>query len=102
MRILNKVIRLTEKGVELEADPRHVELTIRALGLEDAKISTVPGAKEVKKRDSSDRGCDSVAAAKRSAKEELWKDDELAAEADGVQVIGAASPADEPQRYRDW
>ena len=100
VRILNKVIRLTEQGVELEADPRHVELTIRALGLEDAKISTVPGAKEVKKRDNSDRGCDSVAAAKCSAKEEMWKDDELTAEEENENYLDEDDPPLEPDQAR--
>ena len=50
IRVLNKVIRLTEQGLELEADPRHVELVVRALGLEDGKPSPTPGAKVVKKR----------------------------------------------------
>ena len=34
--------------IELEADPRHVELTVRDLKLEHAKVSSVPGAKDVK------------------------------------------------------
>ena len=51
VRILNKVIRMTKHGIELEADPRHVELAIRELGLEGAKVSSVPGAKPVKKKD---------------------------------------------------
>ena len=46
MRILNKVVRLTPGGIELAADPRHVELTVRDLKLETAKVSMVPGAKE--------------------------------------------------------
>ena len=49
IRILNKVVRMTKEGVELEADPRHVELAIRELKLEGAKTSVVPGAKPVKK-----------------------------------------------------
>ena len=56
LRILNKVVRLTETGVELEADPRHVELTVRDLNLKDAKCSTVPGAKESKLRGSQPDG----------------------------------------------
>ena len=43
--MLNKIIRYTSAGIELEADPRHAELVIRELGLEDAKSSKVPGAK---------------------------------------------------------
>ena len=29
VKILNKIIRWTDSGVELEADPRHAELVIR-------------------------------------------------------------------------
>ncbi len=50
VRVLNKVIRLTDGGIELEAGPRHAELVVRALGLEDAKPSPTPGTKPVKKR----------------------------------------------------
>ena len=46
MRILNKVVRTTKEGIELEADPRHAELVIKELGLESAKSSPVPGSKE--------------------------------------------------------
>jgi len=49
IRVLNKVIRLTEQGLELEADPRHAELVVRALGLETAKPSPTPGTKATKK-----------------------------------------------------
>ena len=45
LRILNKVVRATDKGIELEADPRHAELVIKELNLESAKPSAVPGAK---------------------------------------------------------
>ena len=50
IRILNKVVRMEEDGIELEADPRHAELVIRELGLEGAKVSTVPGAKDTTSR----------------------------------------------------
>ena len=46
IRILNKVVRMTSDGIELEADPRHAELVIKDLGLEGSKPSTVPGAKD--------------------------------------------------------
>ena len=45
VRILNKVIRYTDDGIELEADPRHAEIVVKELGLTDAKPSKVPGAK---------------------------------------------------------
>ena len=40
-----KDIRWTSRGIELEADPRHVEIVVRELGLEGATPSKVPGAK---------------------------------------------------------
>ena len=33
IRILNKVVRVMDKGIELEADPRHAELVVNELGL---------------------------------------------------------------------
>ena len=50
IKVLNKIIRCTEQGLELEADPRHVEIVINDLGLKDAKANSVPGAKPVKRR----------------------------------------------------
>ena len=50
IRVLNKVIRLTKEGLELEADPRHAELVIRTLGLEESKISATPGIKTARYR----------------------------------------------------
>ena len=50
IRILNKVLRATSEGIELEADPRHAELVVKELGLDNAKASLVPGSQgEVKK-----------------------------------------------------
>ena len=47
-RILNRVVRLTEDGVRFEADPRHVELLARALGLQGCSeaSSATPGVKQ--------------------------------------------------------
>ena len=45
VRILNKVVRLTDGGIELEADPRHAELIVRELGLDQCRPSKVPGVK---------------------------------------------------------
>ena len=44
--MLNKVVRYTATGIELEADPRHAEIVIRDLGLTECKTSKVLGAKE--------------------------------------------------------
>ena len=45
IRVLNKVLRYTDKGLELEADPRHAELVVKELRLEGSKPSRVPGSK---------------------------------------------------------
>ena len=45
VKILNKIIRWTERGIELEADPRHAEIVVRELGLEGATPSKIPGVK---------------------------------------------------------
>ena len=50
MRILNKVVRATASGIELEADPRHAEIVIKELQLESSKPSLVPGSKEEVKK----------------------------------------------------
>ena len=36
-KILNRVVRVTPRGWEYEADPRHAELIVKALNLEEAK-----------------------------------------------------------------
>ena len=33
VKILNKIVRWTETGVELEADPRHADIVVKELGL---------------------------------------------------------------------
>ena len=45
IRVLNKVLRYTDQGLELEADPRHAEMIIRDLELATASPSKVPGSK---------------------------------------------------------
>ena len=42
-QILNRVVRATDRGYELEADPRHAELIIEQLGLLSAKGVLTPG-----------------------------------------------------------
>ena len=94
IRILNKVVRMTEAGIELEADPRHAELVIKELGLESARPSLVPGSKTEgktsatadvpRKRASQARidvegGIDSVQSATKSMNGENW-DSEFAGE----------------------
>jgi hypothetical protein len=42
-QVLNRVIRATKEGFEVEADLRHAELMIEQLGLSDAKGCATPG-----------------------------------------------------------
>ena len=41
--VLNRLIRVTESGWEIEADPRHAELVIEQLGLANEKPLSTPG-----------------------------------------------------------
>ena len=50
VKILNKIVRLVDEGLEMEADPRHAELVVRALKLEDAKAAATPGVKQSHQR----------------------------------------------------
>ena len=45
IKVLNKIIRLSDGGPELEADPRHAELVVRELGVDNCKVSKVLGSK---------------------------------------------------------
>ena len=45
-RILNRVIRATEKGWELEADQRHVDIIVEQLNLKEANPVKTPGEEE--------------------------------------------------------
>ena len=45
-RVLNRVIRLTEHGISYEADPRHVELVVKALDLQRQPKTVTPGVKD--------------------------------------------------------
>ena len=58
VKILNKIVRHTDRGIELEADPRHAEIVIKELGLEDAKATRVPGTKAPKGEDKKKGACE--------------------------------------------
>ena len=45
MRVLNRIVRITESGLRYEADPRHAELLARSLNLVDCKATVTPGVK---------------------------------------------------------
>ena len=50
VKLFNIIVRLVDTGLELEADPRHAELVIRELELENAKPSRVPGSNIVRSK----------------------------------------------------
>ena len=45
MRVLNRIVRVTEDGLRYEADPRHAEMLIKAFDLSEAKSVVTPGIK---------------------------------------------------------
>ena len=45
IRLLNRIIRITEKGLLYEADPRHAELLAKSMGLEQSRSVATPGTK---------------------------------------------------------
>ena len=46
IRALNRIIRWTNTGLKVEADPWHVEILIKEMGLGEANPVQIPGAKE--------------------------------------------------------
>lgn len=46
VKVLNRVLRWTEQGIEYEAVPRHAEIIIKDLNLDKAKGVSSPGTKE--------------------------------------------------------
>ena len=38
--ILNRLVTWTDRGIELEADPRHADLLLNEVGCEGAKVTT--------------------------------------------------------------
>ena len=54
IRVLNKVIRHTDEGLELEADPRHAEIVMRDLDVSGSKVCKTPGAKTEPRKQSKD------------------------------------------------
>ena len=47
MRMLSKIVRLDSSGLSIEADPRHEEILIKALGLEDSNYGVTPADKSL-------------------------------------------------------
>ena len=45
MRVLNRILRVTDDALLYEADPRHAEMMIKSFGLEESKSVVTPGVK---------------------------------------------------------
>ena len=45
MRVLNRIVRITEDALLYEADPRHAEMLIQSFQLEGSKAVVTPGVK---------------------------------------------------------
>ena len=60
--VLNRIVRWTPEGYELEGDPRHAELVVEQLGLESATSLSAPGidVAESQPGDDADRELDAV------------------------------------------
>ena len=44
IRILNRIVSITDEGLTYEADPRHCDLLLNSLGLDHGNASGTPGA----------------------------------------------------------
>ena len=51
IRVFNKIIRVTDGGLELVVDPRHAGLVVRELGIKNCTVSNVPGSKATGERE---------------------------------------------------
>ena len=46
LKLLKRILRVSEEGLTYEADPRHAELLARAVGLEDCRTVGTLGEKD--------------------------------------------------------
>ncbi len=58
MRILNRIIRWTEAGLRIEADPRHVEILVEEMGLNEANPVKTPGVKNRERDENNEQPLD--------------------------------------------
>ena len=58
MRILNRIIRWTEAGLRIEADPRHVEILINEMGLNESNSVKTPGVKDRERDENNEQPLD--------------------------------------------
>ena len=47
MRLLNRIVRISDKGLLYEADPRHAEMLVKAFNIERTKGIITPAVKTV-------------------------------------------------------
>ena len=53
-KVLNRIIRCTEEGFEIEADPRHAELVMEQMQVDGEKCVSTPGVSGVEEDDADD------------------------------------------------
>ena len=46
IRLLNRIIRITDEGLLYEADPRHAELLAKSMNLQQCRQAATPGVKK--------------------------------------------------------
>jgi len=97
VKILNKIVRYTDDGVELEADPRHAEIVIKELGLETAKISRVPGTKSTEHK--KDKEKDATPERVQVIEEELILEGEIDHVEQGYDSNAEDSEEEESEEY---
>ena len=56
-KVLNLIIRCTSDVWEIRADPRHAEMVVKQLGLENSRAAFTPGTKEENKTMVDDSHC---------------------------------------------
>ena len=63
MRVLNRIVRITDDGLLYEADPRHAEMLVKAFHLEESKAVVTPCLKTAVDEDVDPEKMDAEAAA---------------------------------------
>ena len=58
IRVLHRVLTWNSWGIGYEADPRHAEIVVRELGVEQGKAVTTPGSKDDNAKAHSENGED--------------------------------------------
>ena len=55
LKLLNRILTWTDAGIQWEADPRHVEMLVKQLGLAEAKVLNIPMPKDLLTGEPGDR-----------------------------------------------